>query len=235
MTSKDCRDVVIEAVSAEDPDADQSLDPSQSDSTAMDAEARVEPTEPIVEVVKLEQKVVKRTKNYVYRGWRVDVANTLDTNVEIYIEVEWLDADGFRVDYANESRVLAPGVNVISKVETFDQQENSNVSSFRVVRIQGETADRSDLGFARIKDKVTKRTKAYVYRSWRVDVVNNSDHMIDAYVEVEWLDKDGFRVDYANESRKLSPGVSVISKVETFDKLENSRIKSFRVVKLSGR
>jgi hypothetical protein len=226
---------VMEAVSAEDAQADAKEDAVPPKSDLTDVASPAEPTQPLVEVVNFDQKVVKRTENYVYRAWRVDVANNSETCADVYIEVEWLDAEGFRIDYANESRIVAPGLSVISEIESFDRQENANVSSFRVVTIRGKPADKSCLGFVQFKDKVTRRTEDHVYRSWRVDVVNNAEHSIDAYIEVEWLDKDGFRVDYANESRTLSPGVNSVSDVETFDKQENQRIKAFRVVKLSGR
>ncbi|ELP33816.1 hypothetical protein RBSWK_01952 [Rhodopirellula baltica SWK14] len=223
-------DVIIDAVSAIDPTPNEIAKASPPKTRA-----QVAPAEPILDVVSFNQKIAKRTSRYIYRSWRVDVENHLGVNAEAYLEVEWLDADGFRVDYSNESRTLAPGVNVISDIEIFDREENDRVHSFRVTEIKGKKANETMLGISECRDKIGKRTRRYVHRSWRVDVVNNSNKSVDCYVEVEWLDADGHRIDYSNETRAVAPGTNVITDTEMFDREENARVRAFRVVKLNER
>ncbi|EMI24141.1 hypothetical protein RESH_05262 [Rhodopirellula europaea SH398] len=222
--------VFIDAVSAIDPTPDEI-----TEAPTATTHAQVAPAEPILDVVSFNQKIAKRTSNYIYRSWRVDVENHLDANVKAYLEVEWLDADGFRVKYANEARTLAPGVNAISDIEIFDREENDRVHSFRVTEVNGRKASDMVLGIAECRDKIGKRTRRYVHRSWRVDVVNNSNKSVDCYVEVEWLDADGHRIDYSNESRKVTPGVNVLTDTKSLDREENARVRAFRVVKLNER
>jgi len=223
---------IIDAVSAEDPEANSNRNRSPAGSTPAESVAQPEPATPVVEVTRFEQKTAKRTKQYDYRSWRVDIVNKSDANVKLYLEVEWLDAEGFRVAYDNESRLLAPGVNVVSDVHMFDSQESSRVHSFRVTKTTANETSDTSFGLSGFQDKITKRTDKYTYRAWRADVINNTNSDVRCYVEVEWLDADGHRVAYGNERRTLTPGVNVISDTQMLDNQDNARIKAFRVVKI---
>jgi hypothetical protein len=86
-----------------------------------------------------------------------------------------------------------------------------------------------------IKQKLMKRRGNFEYWAWRVDVKNNTDDILTAYVEIEWLDEDGFRVAYTNEVRKIEPGVRPISKVHMMGLDEAAKAKTVRVVKLQER
>jgi hypothetical protein len=220
-------DVIVDAVPAIDPHPNESIETPPPKTLA-----QIESAEPILRVVEFKEKIAKHTADDICRSWRVDVENRLDADVEGYLEVEWLDADGFRVDYANEVRTLSPGMNLITGIEMLDRDESERVHSFRVTEIRGQESNEMALGITEFKDKVGKRTEEYVSRSWRVDVINESDKCVECYVEVEWMDADGHRVAYSNETRTVAPGVNVITATEMLDCEENARVRAFRAVKL---
>jgi hypothetical protein len=220
-------DVIVDAMPAIAPHPNKNHETSPPKT-----HARIESAEPMLRVIEFNEKVAKHTADYICRSWRVDVENSLDADVEAYLEVEWLDAEGFQVDYANETRTLAPGMNLITGIEMFDRDEGEHVHSFRVTEIQGQEANEMVLGITEFKDKIGKQTEEYVSRSWRVDVINTSSNSAECYVEVEWLDADGHRVAYSNETRTVAPGVNAITATEMLDCEENARVRAFRAVKL---
>ena len=65
-----------------------------------------------------------------------------------------------------------------------------------------------------------------------VEVENHTDQAVSAYIEVEWLYEDGFRVAYGNERRKLKPGVNLITKTEMLNVKDTAKIRECRLVKV---
>ena len=64
---------------------------------------------------------------------------------------------------------------------------------------------------------------------------NKSDRSQYCYVEVEWLDETGMRVDRAHELRRIEPGTQSITMVRAMDWETADQAKTVRVVELQVR
>jgi len=121
----------------------------------------------------------------------------------------------------------------IASNQTGTEAVENNSRPIRAMNVNA--VDTTRLQAVSIKQKLMKRQRNYEYWAWRVDVKNNTDEILTVYVEIEWLDEDGFRVDYTNEVRKIEPGIHPISEVYIMGLDEAAKAKTVRVVKLQER
>jgi len=115
----------------------------QTGSEAMENNARPIPARNVnavdtnrLEAVGIKQKLMKRTGNSEHWAWRVEVKNNTDEILAVYVEIEWLDDDGFRVDYTNAIRRLEPGTHPISEMKRMELNEAVKAKTVRVVKLQ---------------------------------------------------------------------------------------------------
>lgn len=113
--------------------------------------------------------------------------------------------------------------------------ETAGNSSHAATVVNVNAVDTNRLEAVGIKQKLMKREGGYEYWGWRVDVKNNTDEVLTVYVEIEWLDTDGFRVEYTNEVRKIEPGLHAISEIAMLGLQDAAKAKTVRIVKLQER
>jgi hypothetical protein len=68
--------------------------------------------------------------------WRVEVENASDRSQYCYVEVEWLDAGGTRIDRAHELRRIGPGSQSITMVHAMDWETADQARTVRVAELQ---------------------------------------------------------------------------------------------------
>ena len=89
-----------------------------------------------LKVHNLKQKTVKRERGREKRAWRVAVTNTSRGPIDVSIKVEWVDSDGFQVNWDIESRVIEPGDHSFGEVEWLEADEVTNAKTFRISAIK---------------------------------------------------------------------------------------------------
>ncbi len=122
---------------------------------------------------------------------------------------------------------------LIASHQTGTEAVENNSQPIRAMNVNA--VDTNRLEAVGIKQRLMKRGRNYEYWAWRVDVKNNTDDILTVYVEIEWLDEDGFRVTYTNEVRKIEPGIHPISEVHMMGVEEAAKAKTVRIVKLNER
>ncbi len=114
--------------------------------------------------------------------------------------------------------------------ETPTETDNSPISP-----AASHTAEEDCLTLLGVAERRLGRSDDHEKRAWRVEVKNESDQSRYCYVEVEWLDEAGSRVDSAHTLRRIAPGTCSVSVVHQMAPETAARAKSIRVVELQTR
>jgi len=60
-------------------------------------------------ILSVDSRIVERNEDYEKNAWKVELHNLTDRPLEVFIQVEFLDAEGFALDEDNADTLLAPG------------------------------------------------------------------------------------------------------------------------------
>ncbi len=104
-----------------------------------------------------------------------------------------------------------------------------------VAFVDSDAVDVDCLKLVRLTERRAGSTDDLEKWTWRVELENESDRSQYCYVEIEWLDATGSRVDSAHELRRIKPGTSSISMVRAMDYETADQAKTVRVVELQTR
>ena len=103
----------------------------------------------------------------------------------------------------------------------------------RAAKTASPAAEPLDVELISINDKVGKKGSLQLIRHfWEVEFFNDTNEVIQVYIEVEWLDAKGNRVAKKRDHGYFDPGKNSHTGIGFLDRIEHSKARMFRVYQI---